>query len=137
MALGLFNALKIIPWRDVVAAAPTVVRGARELWSKVRHDDAPPVPEAAAPPAAAPAHGELPHAVAALEGRVRALESQLAAHAREAVSASELIATLAEQNARLVETVERLRLRTQWLLAGAGVLAVGLAVALVGTFGGR
>ena len=59
MAMGLFGALKIIPWSDVVAAAPTVVRGAQQLWSKVRHDA--PVPPA--PMQAAAQHRPRPPAI--------------------------------------------------------------------------
>ena len=129
MALGWFGALKAIPWGDVVGAAPTVVRGAQQLWQKVRSEPA----EAAVPPAAPPtAPGDDPReaAHAALAARVDALEARAAAQAREAHAASDLIATLAEHNARLIEAVERQRLRLRLLSAGAAVLA--LAVAALG-----
>ncbi len=126
MSLGLFGALKIIPWSDVVAAAPTVVRGAQQLWNKVRHD-APSTPEAPPPvPTAAAAADPL----AALGVRLQVLESRAAQQAREASAASELIATLAEQNARLIEAVERLRRQARLLMLASAVLGAGVVTAL-------
>ena len=137
MSLGLFGALKAIPWSEVVGAAPTVVRGAQQLWKKVRDDpaDAPAPP--AAPPPAAP--GDDPHAaaLAALAARADALEARTAMHGREAVAASELIATLAEQNARLIEAVEGLRQRARTLLVAVGVLGVAVVALGVLAFTGR
>lgn len=34
MAISWLTALKLIPWRDVVENAPTVLRTARKLWDK-------------------------------------------------------------------------------------------------------
>ena len=34
MAAGWITALKLIPWDDVVANAPAVLRGAKKLWGK-------------------------------------------------------------------------------------------------------
>lgn len=127
--MSLFGSLrKAIPWSDVVAAAPTVVRGAQQLWTKVRHDAPPPEP-APAPPTA-PAADSLA-ALEAVGARVQALEARLAEQSREAQSASGLIATLAEQNARLVEAVEQLRRQARRLAVATGVLAVGVIAALV------
>ncbi|MCZ7654862.1 MAG: hypothetical protein M5R42_12135 [Rhodocyclaceae bacterium] len=36
MAIGWLTVFKAIPWSDVVAAAPTVVKGARKLVDAVR-----------------------------------------------------------------------------------------------------
>jgi hypothetical protein len=111
---GWLTAFKVIPWGEVIAAAPAIAKGARQLWSAVRKQDA--LPAGAAP-------GDRIHA---LESRVEELRRELAASA-------ELTATLAEQNARLIEAVAILRLRTRVLLAVSGVTivaVVGLAAAL-------
>ena len=131
MALGWFGALKAIPWGDVVGAAPSVVRGAQQLWQKVRSEL--PAAAVAPPPAPAPGAGDDPReaAHAALAARVDALEARTAAQAREAHAASDLIATLAGQNARLIEAVDQLRLRLRLLSVGAAALA--LAVVALGT----
>lgn len=121
------SALKIVPWSDVVAAAPTLARGAQQLWTKVR--SAPPVAEhAEATPAAGTDAPDAPDALSAIVQRVAQLEDRLDEHRRAAVTASELIATLADQNAQLVEAVARLNARTRLLFGIATALALGLLV---------
>ena len=137
MALGWLSALKVIPWSDVVGAAPTVVRGAQQLWQKVRSEPAEAARPTAPPPAPAPGIDPREAAHAALAAHVDALEARTAALAREAHAASELIATLAEQNARLVDVVGQLRLRLRLLFAAAAVLTLAVAVLGVLAFAGR
>jgi hypothetical protein len=106
MAAGWLTALKLIPWDDVVANAPAVLRGAKKLWGKAgQAEQAPP-------------------------DRVGALEQEVAQLREQANTAAGVISALAEQNARLVEAVDLLRVRTRILMAACG----GLAVALVAVF---
>jgi len=114
MAISWLTAFKAIPWGDVIAAAPAVAQGAKKLWGAVGKDDA--------GPAVAP--GSLP---ADAEGRLRTLEAQITGLQRDNAASSELIKSLAEQNSRLVDAVEILRVRTRALLALCLVLAVLLA----------
>jgi len=58
----------------------------------------------------------------------RALEEQVAELRRELTAASELVSNLAEQNTRLVEAIEVLRVRTRVLL----LISVVVAIALIG-----
>ncbi|HET7794771.1 MAG TPA: hypothetical protein VFL64_15420 [Rhizobacter sp.] len=111
MAISWLSALKVIPWGDVIEAAPQVVKGARKMFTRTQQ----PEPAAPAAPAADPAER-----VSQLEARVARLQEQQQASAQ-------LMETLAEQNARLVEAVEILRVRTRFLLVVSGVLAVVLA----------
>jgi hypothetical protein len=97
MAVSWITALKVIPWGDVVQNAPAVLRGAKKLWSTVRQ-----APE--------------PHA----------LEQEVAQLKEQAESAARLISSLAEQNARLVEAVDLLRMRTRVLLVVCSVLVVAM-----------
>jgi hypothetical protein len=107
MAAGWLTALKLIPWDDVVANAPAVLRGAKKLWGKAGHA------------------GQAPDRVGALEQEVAQLREQ-------ADTAAAVIASLAEQNARLVEAVDLLRVRTRILMAACGLLALALvAVVLI------
>ncbi len=115
MAISWLTAFKAIPWGDVIAAAPSVAQGAKKLWGAVGRGDA---GSAAAP-------GSLS---ADAEGRLRTLEAQIAGLQRENAASSELIKSLAEQNSRLVDAVEILRIRTRALLA----LCLALAVLLAG-----
>ena len=97
MAVGWLTALKVIPWGDVVQNAPGVLRGAKKLWSAVRQ-------------------GPEPHG----------LQQEVAQLKDQAENAARLISSLAEQNARLVEAVDILRLRTRVLLITSGVLVAAM-----------
>jgi len=118
MAIGnIITALKVVPWADVIAAAPAIVKGARKLFSRTEQ------PSPAAPPEAGP-----DERLRLLEGRVQDLVE------REQASAK-LVAALAEQNALLVEAVGVLRARMRWLLAANVVLLVMLVVGLAVSWG--
>jgi hypothetical protein len=106
-------ALKAIPWAELIAAAPVVARSARKLWASVKHKEA------------AEAEGSWP------EARLDALEAHVDELSKELAASSDLIANLAEQNARLVEAVTVLRMRTRLLFIASGILAVALVAALV------
>jgi hypothetical protein len=114
MAINWITAFKLIPWRDVVENAPTVLGAARKLWDKRAAE---PMPE----PDTAP-H---PH--------LATLQQELASLKEEAARTAELIKALAEQNTRLVEAIDVLRARTRLMLYTTLVLvvwAVALAVVL-------
>jgi hypothetical protein len=109
---GWITAFKIIPWAHVIAAAPAVVRGARRLWTAVREKDA-----------YSPVKGE----VQTPEARLQGLEARVEALAKELTAATELINSLAEQNARLVEFIGVLRIRTRVLLVSGAIQLALLA----------
>lgn len=106
---GWITAFKVIPWAELVAATPTVVKGARKLWAAVKKQDAP------------RAAGQAP------EAGQRALEAQVDELRKELTAASELVTRLAEQNARLIEAVDVLRVRTRMLLVVSVVMAAAVA----------
>ena len=118
MAIGWFAAFKKIPWTEVMSAAPSVVQGTKSLWDRVRRKgtEAPESNEMQASPVDATTSG--------MERRIRALEVAMAESKSEAASSAELIASLAKQNARLVNAVEVLRVRTRFLMGFCLVLAV-------------
>lgn len=99
MAISWITALKLIPWRDVVENAPTVLRTARNLWNK-----------------------EQPEPL---------LQQEVASLREEARRAAEVIESLAEQNTRLVQAVEILRVRTRVLMYALGAVTVGLVAVIV------
>jgi hypothetical protein len=105
---GWISAFKVIPWLDLMAAAPTVVQGARRLWATVKKQEAP------------VAEGQDPLAAQ------RALETQIAELRQELTAASEIVTNLAEQNGRLVEAIAILRARTRVLLVFSAILAAGM-----------
>lgn len=123
MALGSFiTALKVVPWGDVITAAPAIVKGARKMFSRTEDEPAPVVPPGADP-----------------NERLRLLEMRLQEMADREQASAKLIAALAEQNAAVVDAIGVLRARARWLVALNAVLLVLLAAGLVlsyGRFGG-
>lgn len=119
MSIGMLTVLKTIPWADVIGAAPGVVGGARKLWDAVANK---PTPQEA--DTAAESHQET---VASLSARLTHAEAALADLHQQLVSATSLIASLADQNATLIVKVETGRKQTA-ALAVASVVALVLAV---------
>ena len=122
MALGWMTALKLVPWGDVIEATPKIVKGAKKLFTSTR--------EAAKPGAAAtpvPAITD-PKAVAAL---AHALQAQVATLEKEQRDSAELIASLAEQNAKIVTVVDGLQKRVRLLSATCLVLVVSVGILVV------
>jgi hypothetical protein len=103
---GWVTVFKAIPWAGLLAAAPSMVKSARELWTAVRHRDAP------------GADGQGP------EAAQRAIEAQVEELRQELTAASEVITKLAEHNSRLVEAIEVLRMRTRALFVLVTILIV-------------
>lgn len=116
MAISWMSALKVIPWADVIEATPALVKGARRLLKRSQQEAA-----ETAEPAQAPE--SLPEALA----RVQQLESELAQLTQAQAESAALLESLAEQQARLVEAVQTLKLRSRLLTAGL-VLALVLAL---------
>jgi hypothetical protein len=118
MAINWIFALKAVPWADLVQAAPHIVKGARRLFNTARSSEPPPVGSA---DAGADTHAET------VPARLRRIESALQALDTEQQSSAELIRSLAEQNARVVQAIEVLRARMRLLLG----VCVGLTVVAV------
>lgn len=121
MAFGWLAILKIVPWSEVISNAPKVADGARKLWNAVAKKAASPtvLDLHAQPPSASE-----PHTLAALEVRTSALEAVVSDLQGQMLACSELIKTLADQNAQLIHRIETQRARLLWLCAASAVLAV-------------
>jgi hypothetical protein len=126
MAIGWLTVLQSVPWSEVISNAPKVAQGARKLWKKVGKQ--PPAPQG--DEASAHAEPEVP-TLATLQARVSALEAAVADLHGQMLTSSELITTLAEQNAQLVQRIEANRVRLRWLGFATGVLAVAVIFGLV------
>jgi hypothetical protein len=123
LAIGWLTALKIIPWGDVLEAAPHIVKGAKRLFASTKGDAS-----------GAPAISSLPGNAASesdkfanLDNRVRQIQAKLDELDAEQKSSAELIKSLAEQNARVVEAIEVLRIRTKVLIVACVSLGIALA----------
>lgn len=119
MAIPWLVVLQNVPWRSVISNAPKVADGAKRLWDAVSGQ--PPVQVPPGRPAVAPASDA--EALAALQARLLAMEEATDALHTQMLASSELIKSLAEQNAQLIKRIETCRVRLGWL--AAAVLAVG------------
>src|SRR5262245_15512154 len=99
---------KAIPWMDLIAAAPGIARGAKKLWEH-RGENASVAP-------------------VTVGARIEARETQVAELKKELDARSAVIRAMAEQNARLVEAVGILRVRTLALIVSCLVLTVCVIV---------
>lgn len=119
----------MIPWTDMIKAAPEVIAKARSMMKTDR--DAPPVEVRSD---SIDAYTPLEDAVTLLRDDVARLGSLVASLQEENRERSRLINTLAEQNGRLAAEVGSLRTRLKFTLvtvlislaAGAAALAVAL-----------
>ena len=121
MGLNWIAAFKLIPWANVAAAAPDVLKGAKSLWARTGKSAAARRREGEGAVADAGYDGSLA-SINRLVVRVDELET-------EQRSASDLINALAEQNAQLIAAVSVLRSRMRVLFA-LFVLSVLAIIAL-------
>ena len=126
--IGVFKAVR---WTEVIGAAPTIVQGARKLWTSVRGNESDASTEASAEIGPRTTVGLPPDAVAELEAGLQTMRNDLARLREEALSSADLLRSLAEQNARLVEAVEQLRIRLRTVTWIALVLTTAVAAAWV------
>lgn len=116
MAIGWMTILSNVPWKDVIDNAPAVADGARKLWEKVGGKAS----TASSTPVAANTSTE--DRVVQLQARVDELHGQM-------LATSEVLQSLAEQNAELIVRIERNRRR----LVGLAIFTFGVAaLALAG-----
>lgn len=118
MAIGWMTILSNVPWSDVISNAPAVADGARKLWKKVasRASTATNTPVTSS--------GATPEEqIANLQARVDELHAQM-------LAASEVVQSLAEQNAQLIVRVETNRRRMLALL----ICNVGVVVFAIMTW---
>jgi hypothetical protein len=113
------TALKLVPWGKVIEATPKIVKGANELFRAGRGAQRVPPATAAGVPATTEGMS-LSAQVDQLRQRVQILEE--AQH-----SAAGVVASMAEQQAKIVQTVDALQKWVRWL---AGACAVLLAAVL-------
>lgn len=121
MAIPWLVALKVIPWGDVIEHAPKVLSAARKLMDRPRTK-----PLASASLSAERAGGA-PPSLGELQARLIAAQAQIDQQAQTQEQLAQTLADLAEQNARLVNAVELLRVRSRLLLWGVVALAVWAA----------
>jgi hypothetical protein len=122
MAFGWITALKIIPWKDVIESAPHIVKAARNLYAGAKAN-------AANPSDAQDSPSDISNGDISVnsESNLRKIELKIQHLSSEQESSVELIRSLAQQNVRIVEAIELLRVRTKILLITCVVLGGFLA----------
>lgn len=109
MPIPWLTVLQTLPWSELIANAPKVADGAKKLWKRVGRQ----TPDA-----------DRPAAEGTLEERVAALERQLGEQHSQLLASSELIQTLAEQNAQLISLAETSRRRLRWMATAIILIAL-------------
>ncbi len=122
------SVLKMVPWRDVISSAPKVADGAKKLWDTVAKKAGVPVESAPADSTDTPQDLPASELLAQLQTQLTQQEQRLSELHQQMISSSELIQTLAEQNAQLVQRVEANRVRVRWLTLAVVLLGLGLGL---------
>jgi len=125
MAIGWVGMLRLVPWGDVIKAAPELAGTARKLWGAVAKKN----PQRDAVNGGDGDDGDdgdegALHAPTSMLARMEHAETSLAELQAQMLAASEVIATLAQQNAKLVEQTEALRKRLLLQAIVTGVISV-------------
>ena len=117
MPVNWISVLQLVPWTDVISNAPKIAEKAKSLWDTVSKKS----------PKGEDASGKGAAALPDPQARLAALVAQLAEMHQQMSESTELIKSLATQNAQLIARIEANRVRVRWLTAGVAVLG---AVAL-------
>lgn len=120
MAIGWLSILKAVPWTDVVSNAPKVADGAKKLWETVAR-------KKSQTGTSATATSDAPSPTS-LDVRIGELSAEVARLQQEMLDSSQLIKSLAEQNAQLVR---RVYWQSRILLIVALVAVGGLVLVLL------
>ena len=122
------SVLKMVPWSDVISSAPKVADGAKQLWDTVAKKAG--VGGESAPAGSAGTPQDLPASelLAQLQAQLAQQEQRLSELHQQMISSSELMRTLAEQHAQLVQRVEANRVRVRWLTLAVVLLGLGLGL---------
>jgi hypothetical protein len=123
LALGWISALKVIPWKDVLEAAPGMVKGAKRLFTAAKAEtNSHTIDDSSPTTVSFDAEG-----LANLNSHVRRLQAKIVELNSEQSSSAKLIKSLAEQNARVVNAIEVFRVRIKILIYVCFLLGIVLS----------
>lgn len=128
MAIGWFSVLRAVPWGQVIDNAPQVVEGAKKLWSTVAKKSGPQEFEIVDVQSTYKDDAE---ELSAVHNRLTVLEKSAADLHKQMLASSELIKTLADQNAQLIKRIEANRKRMVWLTVVCAVMSAAAIAGLV------
>lgn len=113
----------MVPWSDVIKAAPEAAGAARKLWDAVSRKK----PQ----PGAIETAGGATLTPAAMLTRLEHAETAVADLHAQMLAASEVIATLAQQNGQLIARIDGLRKRV--LFQGIATAALSVVAIVLAT----
>lgn len=117
------NALKLLPWAEVVRNAPLIADGAKKLWGAVGRKSGSKAPNGSS---IEPSIAQSTPTLEILHARTAALENQVHQLERDMSASSELIKALADQQTQLVAALARARTRQRWIMLVCGLLIVAV-----------
>ena len=127
MAIGWINALRVIPWKDVLEAAPGMVKGAKRLFTAAKVEtNSQPMADSSSTIVTFDADG-----FTNLDNRVRHLQAKIIELNSDHNSSAKLIKSLAEQNAQVVNAIEVLQVRIKILIYVCVLLAITLSTLIL------
>ena len=122
MAIGWINALRVIPWKDVLEAAPGMVKGAKRLFTAAKVEtNSQTMADSSSTIVTFDADG-----FKNLDNLVRHLQTKIIELNSDHNSSAKLIKSLAEQNAQVVNAIEVLQFRIKILIYVCVLLAITL-----------
>ena len=131
MAISWVTALKLVPWGDVIQAAPDVIKAARGLMKKSEAAGAHATTAPATALDPAPTSGSSDSAGQQALQHIAQLQARIAQLEQAQQSSAALIEQMAEQQAQIVHTVGLLRTgatRLAWACTALGACTVGLLI---------
>lgn len=127
MAVSVLSVLKMVPWGDVISNAPKIADEAMKLWRAVAKKRQPPEFPASG---AEPERAAEVQSLAVLQAQLAAAEVKIADLHTQMLESSELIKDLADQNTQLINRIEVIRMRAQWLTGAVVILGVVATISL-------
>ena len=117
MAIPWISIASAIPWSEVIARTPEVLRAASKLWQRGGGKGG--------------AAGTQPMSTGTAADRLAALEARCREIEARAQESAAVLAQVAEQQSGLIAEVARLHRRSRWLAAAVAVLGLILAAMLI------
>jgi hypothetical protein len=113
--------LALVPWTEVIKAAPAVIENAKKLWNSVSKKPLPTPPPITTGEKILSVEAET---IAVMESRISDMEVHVGDLDTQMRASSELIKTLADQNGQLISRIEANRRLVVWLIVATAATSV-------------
>lgn len=113
--------LALVPWTEVIKAAPSVIENAKKLWNSVSKKPLPSPPPTTTGEKLLSVEAQ---DIAVMESRISDMEVYVRDLDIQMRASSELIKTLADQNGQLISRIEANRRLAVWLIVATAATSV-------------